>query len=237
MSKATSHLITLGGGGFSMEPAGNALDRYVLRVAGKRRPKICFIGTASGDSTVYADRFLAAFKDVAVPSVLPLFNRIADPAGHLLAQDIIYVGGGNTANLLAIWRLHGIDVGLKRAFRKGTVMAGISAGMNCWHSACSTDSFGPLAPLGDGLGWVQEAACPHFDGEAERRPTLLKWVASGKLPTTHAADDFAAFHYVRKGNDIELLKCVKSRLSSGCYRAVREGRRAVLEALPTELID
>lgn len=231
-----SHLVTLGGGGFSMEAAGNPLDRHILALSGKRKPKVCFIGTASGDSDAYANKFVEAFKDVAKPSVLPLFKRLADADAHVLAQDVIYVGGGNTANLLAIWRLHGIDVALRRALKRGCVLAGISAGMNCWHSACSTDSFGPLAPLGDGLGWIPEAACPHFDGEAERRPTLLKWVAQGKLPTTHAADDYAAFHYVATGGKLRLHACVKSRVAAGCYRVARRGRSAVIEALPTTLI-
>jgi dipeptidase E len=231
-----SHLVAMGGGGFSMEPSDNPLDRYILKLARKRKPKVCFIGTASGDSDSYAEKFLAAFNKVARPSVLPLFKRIADPSAHILAQDIIYVGGGNTANLLAIWRLHGVDVALKRAFNRGTVMAGISAGMNCWHSACSTDSFGLLAPLKDGLGWIPEAACPHFDGEAERRPSLVRWVGGGELPTTHAADDYAAFHYVRKGKSVVLHRCIKSKLSAGCYAVKKVGRKAMIEALPTELL-
>jgi peptidase E len=237
-----SHLVTLGGGGFSMEDRldRSVLDSYVLGLTGKRRPKVCFLPTASGDSPVYIEKFLKAFPPRrAVASVMPLFSR-SEPVERLLEQDVIYVGGGNTANLLAVWRLHGVDKVLLKAWKKGAVLAGISAGMNCWFSGCSTDSFGALAPLNDGLGLLPEAACPHFDGEAKRRPTLLKWVGSGKLPATYAADDFAAFHFVsdRRGRPT-LERCIKARLSAGCYRVERgsgRSRMAVVRSLPTELL-
>ena len=237
----TKHIVTLGGGGFSMESSRRTLspiDDYILRLTGKRKPKVCFLGTASGDSPTYVRRFLTAFGSRADTSVLPLFKRTLDPAEHLSTQDVIYVGGGNTANLLAVWRRHGVDKAVRAAWNRGAILCGISAGMNCWYQACSTDSFGPLAPLNDGLGLIVGAACPHFDGEVNRRPTLLKYVASGKLPDTWAADDYAAFHFVANGASkiAKLHKCIKSRLSAGCYHVTRAGNRATVEALPTELV-
>ena len=117
-------------------------------------------------------------------SVLTLFHReVSDIAELLLSQDVIYVGGGNTANMLAIWRLHGVDVVLREAWSRGIVLAGVSAGANCWFEACSTDSFGPdLAPLNDGLGFLAGSFCPHYDGEVLRKPTYERWVAEGVLP-------------------------------------------------------
>jgi peptidase E len=123
--------------------------------------------------------------------VLTLFHReVSDIAELLLSQDVIYVGGGNTANMLAIWRLHGVDVVLREAWSRGIVLAGVSAGANCWFEACSTDSFGPdLAPLNDGLGFLAGSFCPHYDGELLRKPTYERWVAAGLLPAGYAADD------------------------------------------------
>jgi len=246
-SPKPSHLVAMGGGGFSMDtpPESAPLDNYVLRLSGKKRPKICFIPTASGDSDTYIARFLAAFpKSRAHASVLHLFRRDAtNPHELLLAQDIVYVGGGNTANLLEIWRRHGIDTTLGKLWKRGNiVLAGISAGMNCWFDACSTDSFGPLAPLTGGLGIVPGAACPHFDGEERRRSSLVKFIASGKLPPTHAADDFAAFHFTRQGSRAVLHDCIKSRPTAGCYFLEKQGRSnspssVVIESLPTRLLD
>jgi len=160
-------VIVLGGGGFSTEPRNPLLDRYILQACGKSNPRICFVATASGDSPKYITRFYRAFaKHRCRPSDLPLFKRDArDPARHLLSQDIIYVGGGNTANLLAIWRTHGIDRVMRQAWRRSIVLCGISAGMICWFECSVTDSFGPLAPLRDGLGLLAGSALPPL-----RRP-------------------------------------------------------------------
>ena len=135
-------IIVLGGGGFSMEPRNPRLDRYVLQASGESNPRICFVPTASGDSPKYLARFYRAFaRHRCRPSDLPLFKRDArDPAKHLLSQDIIYVGGGNTANLLAIWRAHGIDRTMRQAWHRGIVLCGISAGMICWFECSVTDS-------------------------------------------------------------------------------------------------
>jgi peptidase E len=240
MSKQ-SHLVAMGGGGFSMEApdVNSRLDDHILRLTGKKRPKVCFIGTASGDAETYHAKFLAAFpKSRAEPSILHLFRRTdLNPRKHLLEQDVIYVGGGNTANLLQIWRLHGVDKALRQLWKRGgIVFAGVSAGMNCWFEGCSTDSFGPLAPLNDGLGIVRGAACPHFDGDAHRRPSLTKFVATGKLPATYAADDFAAFHFVRSGRTVRLVECIKSQPQAGCYFVEKIGRSVRIESLPTRLL-
>ena len=177
-------IVVLGGGGFSMEPRNPRLDLYILNLTRKRTPRVCFVPTASGDSPDYVARFHKAFaKHRCRPSHLPLFRRDAtDPAAHLLAQDVIYVGGGNTANLLAVWRTHGVDRAMRQAWRRGTILCGVSAGMICWFECSVTDSFGPLAPLHDGLGLLPGSACPHYDGEADRRPTYHQLIAAGFPP-------------------------------------------------------
>lgn len=142
--------LALLGGGFSTDEDG-LLDDWVLGQARTSRPKVCFLPTANGDAPAYAERFLAAFRPRSCePSVLPLFRRESDDAAlraFLLAQDVVYVGGGNTANLLAVWRVHGVDRLLREAYAGGTLLCGISAGANCWAEGSHTDSFGPLTHL------------------------------------------------------------------------------------------
>jgi dipeptidase E len=217
-------IIATGGGGFSMDST-TLMDDFVLSLTHKRRPKICFIGTASGDSEGYIAKFNAAFgKKRAVASHLPLFNRNqTDPAAFLFSQDIIYVGGGNTANLLAVWRVHGVDKILRRAWKNGVVLCGLSAGMICWFEGCVTDSFGPLAVLKDGVGFLPGSACPHYDGERMRRPTYQSLIRGGKLPAGYAADDGAALHFVGR----RLKEVVSSRPGAAAYRVERMGRNVV----------
>jgi dipeptidase E len=189
-------IVAMGGGGFSMEPDTPLLDDFVLSLARGPRPRVCFLATASGEPATYVRDFYRAFaaRDCE-PSDLALFERrIADLRAFVLGQDVVYVGGGNTANMLAIWRVHGLDRVLVEAWHAGVVLCGISAGMNCWFAESVTDSFhlDALAPLKDGLGLIAASACPHYDGEPQRRPAYRRLVASGELGDGWAADEGAA---------------------------------------------
>ncbi|MEN8706491.1 MAG: peptidase E [Nocardioides marinisabuli] len=227
----TGTILTMGGGGFSMADDRSVpapLDDFLLALVESPRgagglPRVCFVGTASGDAAGYAEGFETAFRGRAETSVLPLFYYDQIPGGdlraHVLAQDVVYVGGGSTANLLALWRLHGLDEVLREAAAAGTVLAGISAGMNCWYEGSVTDSYGPLAALPDGLGLLPGSACPHYDGEAERRPTYLDLVGTGALPTGYAAHDGVALLW----RDGELVEAVSERQGAGAYRVHRAG--------------
>lgn len=137
------HIVAMGGGGFSDEDP--LLDEFILGLSGRERPRVCFVPTASGDAAAYIERFYAAFtRRACEPSHLPLFQPPYPPIGELLlSQDVIYVGGGSTANMLAVWRIHGIDEVLRRAWERGTVLCGVSAGGLCWFQAGVTDSLGP----------------------------------------------------------------------------------------------
>lgn len=159
-------------------------------------PRVCFVPTASGDNPDYIRLFEAAFAGRAETSVLSLFGQspwdYEDPK-MLLDVDLIYVGGGSTANLLTLWRRHGVDDIMAEAALGGTILAGISAGANCWFEASSTDSFGPLAPLNDGLGLIPGSVCPHYHGEPGRTETFREWIGTGQLPGPGLAiDDHAA---------------------------------------------
>lgn len=205
----------MGGGGFSMEPDNLALDRYVLVQAGKRRPKVCFLGTASGDADGYIVKFYAAFTTLECePSHLSLFRLpSAGLEATVLAQDVIYVGGGNTRSMLALWREWGLDEILKRAWQQGVVLAGLSAGATCWFEQGVTDSVpGTLGAL-DCLGLLPGSCCPHYDGEAERRPAYHRLVAGGTIMPGYGIDDGAALHFV----DQELKCVISSRPDARAY--------------------
>jgi dipeptidase E len=221
-------IIAMGGGGFSDDDT--LLDDHVLAVAretrGRARPRVCFLGTASGDADGYVARFYAAFARRAEATHLALFARtVTDIDAFLLGQDVVYVGGGNTANMLAIWRVHGVDRALRRAWEAGVVMAGLSAGSLCWFEGGTTDSFGGLAPLSDGLGFLRGSHSPHYDGEAARRPLYHDLIARGVLPDGLAADDRAAL--VFRGAD--LVEVVASQPTARGYRVVRGPDGGVVE--------
>ena len=229
----------MGGGGFSMEPDVPLLDDYVLDLAraarGRERPRVCFLGTASGDSPMYIANFYAAFARRAEASHLALFMRTEDDIeSFLLDQDVVYVGGGNTENMLAIWRVHGVDRALRRAWELGTVMTGLSAGSLCWFETGTTDSFGVgLAALSGGLGFIPGSHSPHYDGEANRRPRYHQLVAEGALPSGYAADDGAALVF----DGTELVEVVASRPDARAYRVELGADGAVAEnELPTRYL-
>lgn len=188
----TRKILALGGGGFSMEPENPLLDDFLLSLAPSGRPRVCFVPTAGGDSAGYIDRFHSAFPTTrAQTSVLELFDRTVDDlSGFLAEQDIIYVGGGSTPNLLAVWRVHGLDVAVREAYDAGVVLAGVSAGMNCWFEASVTDSFATTAPLHDGLGLLRGTACPHYNDEPYRQ-TYRRLIAEG-FPAGYAVEDSCA---------------------------------------------
>jgi dipeptidase E len=195
---SSRHIVALGGGGFSMEPDNPLLDRFILGLTQKRKPKVCFVPTASGDSDTYIERFYRAFQAAkCAPTHLSLFHaHLPELAEFLCDQDVIYVGGGNTANMLAVWRVQSMDKALSAACQAGVILCGISAGAMCWFEGGITDSFGQrLSAMRDGLGFLKGGFCPHYDGEPERRPALHQALRSGFSPTI-AAEDGVALHFV-----------------------------------------
>ena len=208
-------IVAMGGGGWMMDDP--ALDRFVLGLTDAPRPRICFIPTASGDHP-NAERFHEAFPSAGFDaSILRLFDReVADLGAFLGEQDVVYVGGGNTVSMLAVWRAHGVDRALRNAYDAGVVMTGMSAGANCWFEACTTDSFqlGRADLLADGLGFVPGSFTPHYDSEPARRPAVLELVASGAMPPGFACDDYAAVHLV----DGALREALRSRPGARAFR-------------------
>ena len=229
-------VFVMGGGGFSMEPENPLLDDYLLSLSRRpQKPRVCFVPTASGDADSYIGRFLDAFPSSrATASVLRLFARdVADLRDFALSQDVMYVGGGSTANLLAVWRTHGLDEVLAEALREGVVLAGVSAGMNCWFESSVTDSFDTnrCAPLHDGLGFLSGSACPHYDGEPQRRPTYLSLVGNG-LPDGYAVCDGAGLLF----EDGRLSAAVSSRPEAEAFRVSSDAAGAHEMALPVDFL-
>lgn len=227
-------IIALGGGGFSMEPENPLLDRYILNQSEKSNPKICFLPTASGDAELYISRFYQFFdKEDCQPTHLSLFRPpTRDLESFILDKDIIYVGGGNTKNLLVLWRAWGLDTILKKAWAEGIILAGLSAGSICWFEEGVTDSYGDRLEAIDCLGLIKGSNCPHYDGEAERRPSYHELVASKKIQGGIATDDGVAIHYIGQ----EVVKFVSSRPNAKAYRVNYNNKAAVETELETEFL-
>ena len=231
---ADRHIVAMGGGGFATEGRGAPVDRFILGLTGKRRPRVLFLPTASSNVATYIALFHDAFGVRTAARHLDLFARThEDLRSTVLEQDVVYVGGGNTANLLAIWRTHGLDAILSEAWENGVVLAGVSAGGICWFDSGVTDSFGPdLAPLDGGLGLLRGSFCPHYDGEPLRRPTYQRLVADATLPSGWAADDGAALHFVGR----DMTEVVTWSRDAAAYRVTRRGASAVEERVEGRLL-
>ncbi|MDF1660258.1 MAG: peptidase E [Planctomycetota bacterium] len=225
-------IIALGGGGFSMEESP-LLDDYILAASQKDRPKICFVPTASGESENYLIKFYRRFGAANCQATdLSLFRRrIPELVDFACSQDIIYVGGGNTANMLAIWKLHGFDLAVKEALKSGTVLAGLSAGSICWFEQGVTDSYGLDLTLMDCLGFLPGSHCPHYDGEAKRRPRYHELMQGDCLPG-YAVDDSAGLHFI----DGQLTDIVSSQVNAKAYEVGLEGSEVVETALETRFL-
>ncbi len=190
------------------------LIHHALHLAGDpARPKLCLLATAVGDDpAAYARYYAALARDTPQvhASHLALFPmpNVPDVRAHLLDQDVIWVGGGSVANLLAVWRTHGLDVIMREAWEAGVVLGGVSAGSLCWHAGGTTDSFGPdLRAVTDGLGLLPFSNTPHYDSEPRRRPLYQKLVAAGTLPPGWATDDGVGLHF----RGTELVEAVADR--------------------------
>jgi dipeptidase E len=197
----------------------------ILELAG---PRVCFVPTASGDEEWQLVRFYESFAHRAEATHVSFdpWPRV-DVREHVLSRDAIYVSGGNTANALAIWRVHGFDDVLREAWESGILLCGWSAGMICWFEAGVTDSFGPqLEGMRDGLGFLGGSACPHYDGEERRRPVYTRIVREG-FPAGYAADDDVGLHFA----GTELAEVVICRAGAAAYRVEPEGETVLAARL------
>ena len=232
----TPTILAMGGGGFTMEPDHPALDDFALSLTGSREPRVLFLPTASGDPAAQIQAFHARYGGRACRAThLSLFRRhgaTGSLADVIAAQDLIYVGGGSMRNLLAVWRAHGLDVLLRAAWERGTVLCGLSAGAMCWFEGGITRSAGPPEPIA-GLGLLPGSLTVHADGEPERLPVWLRAVESGELPGGWAADDGVGLLF--RGRRLE--RVVSSRPAAMALRCDAVGGELARRRLEPELLD
>ncbi len=204
-------IIALGGAGFSSDSDNPRMENYILSQSNKENPKICFIPTASGDAETYIQSFYSAYeKKNCFPSHLSLFRGHTEHIEEfILEQDILYVGGGNTKNMLTLWREWRLDQIIRKAYQNGTILSGVSAGSICWFEQGLTDSIPNQLTKLECLGFLEGSNCPHFDGEPERQEVYRKMIQSGEMKPGIACDDGVALHFI----DEKLEKIVASQLN------------------------
>lgn len=186
-----------------MEPENPTLDLFLLSLSTNPKPKILFLGQASGDAKEYGERFINCYAELgAEPSHLNLFRPPSRNLEKIIFdQDIIFVGGGNTFNMLALWRAWGLDIILKDAYRNGIILSGISAGAICWFEYGLTDSFGEGYEALPCLGLLKGSCCPHYDGEADRQSRYQELINKNAMPEGLALDDGAAALFINEKFD------------------------------------
>jgi peptidase E len=216
----------------------NSLVHHAVDLSGAhgRKPRVMYVGTATGDAEHMVSRINEAARVAGFElTTLRLFSmpNLEDMAGAVLDQDVVWVMGGSVANLLAVWRVHGLDVILRRAWQAGVVLSGVSAGSICWYQGGTTDSFGPeLRPVTGALGFLPYGNGVHYDTEAERRPLVHRLVADGTLAVTHCTDDGVGLVY----RGTELVDAVTEIPGKGAYLVTREGDSAVEERIEPRLL-
>jgi dipeptidase E len=228
-----SDIIAIGGAAFSAEPRNLALDRYILERSGKPRPRVLLIPTAKGDNSEYVAKFYAAYAALdARPSHLPFFERTPGLRELVLSQDVIFIGGGNTRSMLAVWREWGLPNLLKEAAGAGAVLGGVSAGAICWFDHGVTDSWaGELRPL-ECMGWLRGSCCPHYDGEVERRPAYHNLLLKGEIEPGYAIEDGVAVHFRNGSRE----RVVTKKPGAKAYHVSVEGGHVREEAIEAVLL-
>lgn len=227
-------IIVIGGAGFTDALRAPRIERYLLAQTAHARPNVCFIGTASGDSDNYLTRFYETFAALdCVPSHLSLFRRTRNLRAHVLAQHLIFIGGGNTKSLLALWHDWQLPDLLREAAHAGTVLAGTSAGAICWFDAGITDSWGDGLRSLPCLGFLHGSCCPHYDSEIERRPVYQRLIIAGTVQPGYALDDHAALHF----RDGVLWRAVAANKRAKAYQVVSEADLCAEAPLAMHVLD
>ena len=233
MTSRPRQIISIGGGGFYRDAENLELEKYIIRQTSVDNPRVTFVPTASGEPDHYVSNFYSAFLKLGCrPSVLTFFKRTPDLRSFLLNQDVIYVGGGNTKTMLAVWREWGVTEILREAWDCGIVLTGVSAGAICWFSQGLTDSFSDdLRPL-DCLGFLPGSCCPHYDGEPQRRPSYHRLLASGEIVAGVAIEDWVGIHF----RDTKIYRVIASKAGARAYN-LRLAHGSVQEVpLPVEYL-
>ena len=213
------NIVAIGGGGFGRSLGSLEIEKYIISLVNKKRPKICFIPTASGDSSLYKLNFYRAFSKLdCITSHIDFFSRTENLEEKVLSQDIIYVGGGNTKSMLAVWKEWNLHIILQNAYEKGIVMSGVSAGAICWFDRGITDSFANKLNILDCLGIVNDIACPHFDEEKEREPYVFDVINREVIKSCICIEGNCALH-IKNDSEYSSIDFGKGK---NCFRVFKE---------------
>ena len=193
----TNHIISIGGGGFGRNISSSLIEKYILSLSVNECPRICFLPTATGDNDSYIVRFYSVFTRLnCIPTHIEFFSRTIDINDHIMKQDIVFVGGGNTKSMLAVWSDWGMNNILKKAYQKGVIMSGVSAGAICWFTQGVTDSWDDELRIIPCLDFIKGTCCPHYDEEPERVPFVEKLLKDHKLKNCISIEGGSALHVI-----------------------------------------
>ncbi|MCB9269663.1 MAG: Type 1 glutamine amidotransferase-like domain-containing protein [Lewinellaceae bacterium] len=218
-SNSTNRKLLIYGGDFD-----RGFMKYAALLTGKENPKICFLPTATGDAAGYVMRWFETCADLAIRpfvqrSFISSYNQKTSFEEIFTSMDAIVVGGGNTLNMMAIWKAQGMDLALRKAYEQGVLLGGGSAGSLCWFEQGTTDSRpGDLSTV-EGLGLIPTSHCPHYDGEGERRPLYWSKIKSGAYKAGYACDDRAGIYFENE----EVKQVVALNPESNAYFVSLEG--------------
>tara|TARA_Y100000589_G_scaffold23872_1_gene19695 strand:+ start:2888 stop:3568 length:681 start_codon:yes stop_codon:yes gene_type:complete len=218
----TRNIIAIGGGGFGRSLGKLIIEKYIVSLSNVSRPKVCFIPTASGDNTLYKLNFYRAFSTLdCKTSHLDFFSRTEDLEEKIFNQNIIFVGGGNTKSMLAVWRDWNLDEILKKAYQSGIIMSGVSAGAICWFQKGITDSFAKKLEVINCLSFIEGNACPHFDEEPEREPYVQKSIENGLINDCICIEGNSALHIQNEN----VMKTVNFGKNKKCFELFKENKK------------
>ena len=223
------HIIAIGGGGFGRNISSCLLEKYILSQSDKKCPRICFLPTATGDNDSYIVRFYTVFSRLnCIPSHIDFFKRTIDIHKHIMNQDVVFVGGGNTKSMLAVWRDWGMNNVLKDAYNKGVIMSGVSAGAICWFTSGITDSWDNQLQILPCLDFITGTCCPHYDEEPSRIPYVNKVIIENKISNCVSIEGGTAMHFVN-GSPFQNV-CFKKNKNS--YYVYFENNKIIQKPYP-----
>ena len=224
----SKNIVAIGGGGFGRSLGSLEIEKYIISLISKKRPKICFIPTASGDNSLYKLNFYRAFSSLDCrTSHIDFFSRTENLEEKILGQDIIYVGGGNTKSMLAVWKEWNLHNILQNAYENGIVMCGVSAGAICWFDKGITDSFAKELTILNCLGIIKDTACPHFDEEKDREPYVNDVIKKEIIKSCICIEGNCALHIK---NDFE-YSSIDFGNGKKCFRVFKENNKLIKEIL------
>tara|TARA_Y100001968_G_C19273385_1_gene675416 strand:+ start:100 stop:792 length:693 start_codon:yes stop_codon:yes gene_type:complete len=191
------HIISIGGGSFGRNHSSSLIEKYILSLSSKDCPKICFLPTATGDNDSYIVRYYSIFTRLnCIPTHIEFFKRTIDINNHIQNQDVVFVGGGNTKSMLAVWNDWGMNNILKFAYERGVIMSGVSAGAICWFTNGITDSWDNKLQILPCLDFINGTCCPHYDEEPSRIPYVKQIINDQKVTNCLSIEGGAAMHFI-----------------------------------------